>query len=118
MFQEPIKSSMPQELWIQFNSETSWTQLYPRKKSKIQTFQSFPLIFSPKLFKNKIHLNVELYLLKISKFQNEFMKSSFLPRYEQNNCQDFWFGSYFGRNNNFIDSDFMGKIKIILLETL
>ena len=54
--------------------------------------------------------------LKVSKFQNEFMKSSFLPKYEPNfvrmsalytycaTLQGRNFGSYFGRNDDFIDS--------------
>ena len=37
--------------------------------------------------------------LKFGKFQNEFMKSSFLPKYEQKK-----FHSYFGRNDDFINS--------------
>ena len=37
--------------------------------------------------------------LKVSKFQNEFMKSSFLQKYGQKK-----FRSYFGRNDDFIDS--------------
>ena len=59
-----------------------------------------------------------MYCIKVSKFQNEFMKSSFLPKYEPNiarisamysatlqgrNPYNF-FGSYFGRNNDFINS--------------
>ena len=54
-----------------------------------------------------------------SKFQNEFMKSSFLPKYLPKIVKDFcpvvWhstgqksivtiFGSYFGRNDDFINS--------------
>ena len=57
--------------------------------------------------------------LKVSKFQNEFMKSSFLPKYEPNivrisalNCATLYyrgeilsiFGSYFGRNDDFVNS--------------
>ena len=53
--------------------------------------------------------------LKVSKFQNEFMKLSFLPKYEpkivrisawaQYRAEIFtMFGSYFGRNDNFINS--------------
>ena len=53
---------------------------------------------------------------KVSKFQNEFMKSSFLPKYEPKNCKDFCsvshyvhyraaiLGSYFGRKDDFINS--------------
>jgi hypothetical protein len=56
-------------------------------------------------------------LLKVSKFQNEFMKSSFLSKYEPNivrisaltvphyRAEIFTiFGSYFGRNDDFINS--------------
>ena len=59
--------------------------------------------------------------LKVSKFQNEFMKSSFLPKYEPNivristlycatlqgrnpSLQLLDFGSYFGRNDDFNNS--------------
>ena len=37
--------------------------------------------------------------LKVSKFQNEFMKSSFLQKYGQKK-----FRSYFGRNDDFMNS--------------
>ena len=56
-------------------------------------------------------------LLKVSKFQNEFMKSSFFPKYEPNIVRISVctvpnyrveiltiFGSYFGRNDDFINS--------------
>ena len=52
--------------------------------------------------------------LKVSKSQNEFMKSSFLPKYEPNIVRIsalFYlaeiltiFGSYFGRNDDFINA--------------
>ena len=42
--------------------------------------------------------------LKVSKFQNEFMKSSLLPKYEQRAEIRTIFGSYFGRNYDFINS--------------
>ena len=57
--------------------------------------------------------------LKLSKFQNQFMKSSFLPKYEPKIVRNCYracsvahyseeiltiFGSYFGRNNDFINS--------------
>ena len=59
-----------------------------------------------------------LYLLKVSKFQNEFMKSSFLLKYEPNKCKDFCpvlchktgqrsfyiFCSCFGCNDDFVNS--------------
>ena len=62
-----------------------------------------------------LHSRYSSKLLKISRFQNEFMKSSFLPT---KTCQDFcpveWYStqaeipkifcSYFGRNYDFIDS--------------
>ena len=57
-------------------------------------------------------------LIKVSKFENEFMKSSFLPKYEQKIvkisalCSEAHyraeiltiFRSYFGRNDDFINS--------------
>ena len=53
-------------------------------------------------------------ILKVSKFQNEFMKSLFLPKYEQKLSRFLpcvvkaeiltIFGSYFGRNDDFINS--------------
>ena len=54
------------------------------------------------------------YVLKVSYFQNEFMKSSFLPKYErmivsisalcnEGRKPDNFF-SYFGRNDDFINS--------------
>jgi hypothetical protein len=56
-------------------------------------------------------------LIKVSKFQNEFMKSSFLPKYEPNIVKISAlylphyrvqiltiFVSYFGRNDDFINS--------------
>ena len=56
-------------------------------------------------------------MLKVSKFQNEFMKSSFLPKYEPNivrisalNCATLQaeihtvFGSYFGEKDDLINS--------------
>ena len=50
----------------------------------------------------------KLDFLKVSKFQNEFMKSSFLPKYEPNivriSATLTIFGSYFGRNDDFINS--------------
>ena len=55
--------------------------------------------------------------LKVSKFQNEFLKTSFLPKYEPNIVRisalycatlqgknPYNFGSYFGRNDVFINS--------------
>ena len=59
-----------------------------------------------------------LSFLKVTKFQNEFMKSSFLPKCEQNNvriyalyCATLYrvevltiFCSYFGKNDDFINS--------------
>ena len=52
--------------------------------------------------------------LKVRQFQNEFMKSSFLPKYKQKLSgflpfvvkAEIWtiFGSYFGRNDDFINS--------------
>ena len=54
--------------------------------------------------------------IEVSKFQNEFMKSSFLPKYEpkfvrisaleaQYRAEILTiFGSYFGRNDDFINS--------------
>ena len=57
------------------------------------------------------------YELKVSKFQNEFIKSSFLPKYEPNIVRisalycaklhgrnPYNFGSYFGKNDDFIIS--------------
>ena len=78
--------------WWKFKSERDW------KVSSLFHFCYTRLIF-----------------LKVSKFQNEFTKSSFLPKYEQKNCQDFFpvycraeiltiFRSYFGRNDDFINS--------------
>ena len=56
----------------------------------------------------------ENWLLKVSKFQNEFMRSSFLPKYEQKIVKISAslhraeiltiFRSYFGRNNDLINS--------------
>ena len=46
-------------------------------------------------------------ILKVSKFQNEFMKSSFLPKYERKIVKAeilTIFHSYFGRNDDFINS--------------
>ena len=51
----------------------------------------------------------EKYVLKVSKFQNEFLKSSFLPKYEPKIVKHYRaeiltiFGSYFGRNDDFIN---------------
>ena len=55
--------------------------------------------------------------LKVSKFQNEFIKSSFLPKYEPKIVRFLpcsvaqyraeiltIFGSYFGRNDDFLNS--------------
>ena len=52
--------------------------------------------------------------IKVSKFQNEFMKSSFLPKYESKivrisaltvqSRNPYNISSYFGRNNDFINS--------------
>ena len=56
---------------------------------------------------------LKINFLKVSEFQNEFMKISFLPKYERKNSAPvLWrkaeiltiFLSYFGRNNNFINS--------------
>ena len=45
-------------------------------------------------------------MLKVSQFQNEFMKSSFLPKYEQKRQAEVptIFSSYLGRNDDFINS--------------
>ena len=61
--------------------------------------------------------NLLLIVIKVSKFQNEFMKSSFLPKYEPNIVRIYActvphyraeiltiLGSYFGRNEDFINS--------------
>ena len=57
------------------------------------------------------HLTVRfLNILKVSKVQNEFMMSPFLPKYEPNTVPHYRaeiltiFGSYFGRNDDFINS--------------
>ena len=67
--------------------------------------------------------------LKVRQFQNGFMKSSFLLKYEQNIVRTlqgrnpYNFGSYFGRNDDLINSfwnllTFNGKSYILLyLET-
>ena len=45
------------------------------------------------------------FFLKVSQFQNEFMKSLFLPKYEQKIVSISALCSvYFGRNNAFINS--------------
>ena len=79
-----------------------------------------------------------MYNIKVSTFQNEFMKLSFLPKYEPNIVRIAAlyvphhraeiltiFGSYFGRNDDFINSFWnlltfnkctkLGKISEILL---
>ena len=49
-----------------------------------------------------------IFALKVRQFQNEFLKSSFLPKYEQKNVRRAElmkiFFSYFGRNDDFIHS--------------
>ena len=54
---------------------------------------------SLKLLQTSEHHESKDLKLKVSKFQNEFMKSSFLPKYEPKIS-----GSYFGRNDDIINS--------------
>ena len=55
-----------------------------------------------------LHSRYSSKLLKVNKFQNEFLKSSFLLKYEQKIARIFefleWYSSYFGRNYDFVDS--------------
>ena len=55
-------------------------------------------------------INLSFGVLKVSKFQNEFMEPWLLPKYEPKIAPHYRaeiltiFGSYFGRNNDFINS--------------
>ena len=86
-------------------------------KNENEKFNYF-FLYSTILFSNGFIIEVCGHGLKVSKFQNEFMKSSFLPKYEPNiwrisalYCVPHYraeiltiFGSYFGRNDDFINS--------------
>ena len=49
-----------------------------------------------------LHSNEKI--VKVRQFQNEFMKSSFLPKYERKIVKISALRFYFGRNDDFINS--------------
>ena len=65
----------------------------------VRIFVNSDNIFWPENHINRSSALKSRSVSKVSKFQNQFMKSSFLPKYERKN-----FCSYFGRNDDFINS--------------
>ena len=84
--------------------DINWTGFRLLNNFGLISERFLPRLHAQKNEPNNYLEHIFLRWIKVSKFQNEFMKSSLLPKAQYRAEILTIFGSYFGRNDDFVDS--------------